>query len=237
MAKRKFTTHIIIHCSVSDGDITHKDIDSWHRERGFRCGGYHKIFNPDGSVVKFDNEDTIEYGRQINDRGAHADVAGKDSKNQMNYRSLGYCWIGGKDGEPDITSEQYKAMLNECVTDMNMFEDIKVASILGHSEVPGVNKLCPIIEMPYFREMVDFVLSGEKVLVPGENDDLEPECEFIDIQNDRWSFDAIRWATQESYIMNGIAVSDGKIQFDPDSPMTREQVAVIFYRYDKYLQS
>jgi len=36
--QRKKTTHIVIHTSASNNNATYKDINSWHRSRGWRKG-------------------------------------------------------------------------------------------------------------------------------------------------------------------------------------------------------
>ena len=43
---------IIVHCSATpEGkDFTVQQIDAWHRQRGFRCIGYHYVIYRDGSV-------------------------------------------------------------------------------------------------------------------------------------------------------------------------------------------
>ncbi len=58
----------------------------------------------------------------------------------------------------------------------------------------------------------------------------EPETEgtnpFTDVKNGRWYSDAIAWAAQNG-VVNGIAPT----LFEPDSPVTREQIAAILFRY------
>lgn len=83
-------TDIIVHCSATaEGrDFRAKDIDTWHRRRGFRKIGYHFVVDIDGS---------IELGRPLGEAGAH--VAGH------NGNSIGICYVGGlgKDSEPKDT--------------------------------------------------------------------------------------------------------------------------------------
>ena len=44
---------IIVHCAATpEGkDFTVQHIDGWHRQRGFRCIGYHYVIYRDGSVA------------------------------------------------------------------------------------------------------------------------------------------------------------------------------------------
>ena len=44
--------YIIVHCSATaEGkDFKEKDIDKWHRQRGFNCIGYHYVVDLDGKI-------------------------------------------------------------------------------------------------------------------------------------------------------------------------------------------
>ena len=52
---------------------------------------------------------------------------------------------------------------------------------------------------------------------------------FTDVEVGKWYADAITWTTE-----NGIFAGYGKDKFGPDDPITREQLAAIFYRYADY---
>ena len=52
---------------------------------------------------------------------------------------------------------------------------------------------------------------------------------FTDVEAGKWYADAITWTTE-----NGIFAGYGKDKFGPDDPITREQLAAIFYRYADY---
>ena len=62
---REETKYIVIHCSQTrpSQDIGAKDIDRWHRERGWLKIGYAKVIRRNGEV---------ELGRSNRDTGAHA---------------------------------------------------------------------------------------------------------------------------------------------------------------------
>ena len=79
MPRRK-TDFIVVHCAVTSPlmDIGLKEIDRWHRARGFLKVGYHFIIRRDG---------TFEQGRQLHEPGAHA--------KGYNHRSVGICMVGG----------------------------------------------------------------------------------------------------------------------------------------------
>ena len=52
---------------------------------------------------------------------------------------------------------------------------------------------------------------------------------FTDVATGKWYADAITWTAE-----NGIFAGYGKDKFGPDDPITREQLAAIFYRYADY---
>ena len=77
---REETKYIVIHCSQTrpSQDIGAKEIDRWHRERGWLKIGYGKVIKRDG---------TIEQGRGDDEVQAH--VKG------YNHCSYGVCLVGG----------------------------------------------------------------------------------------------------------------------------------------------
>ena len=92
-------TEIIIHCSATkEGmDFRAKDIDAWHKAKGWAGIGYHFVIDLDG---------TIEQGRPINQVGAHC--------YGHNKNSIGVCYIGGLDsrGKPkDTRTEAQKVTM------------------------------------------------------------------------------------------------------------------------------
>ncbi len=63
--------------------------------------------------------------------------------------------------------------------------------------------------------------------IDGEKD--EGSCEFRDVADDMYYSKAVAWANK-----NGIVKGISETEFDPDSNITREQIAAILYRYAKY---
>lgn len=123
---------IIVHCSATpEGrNVTVKDIDTWHRQRGFRCIGYHYVIYLDGSV---------HVGRPESQVGAHC--LGHNS------HSIGVCYIGGvaKDGKTpkDTRTDAQKESL------IKLIKELKVkypkATVHGHREY--ANKACPSFDV------------------------------------------------------------------------------------------
>lgn len=78
---------IVIHCSATPegADFRAKDIDRWHKDRGFQMIGYHYVIDIDG---------TIEKGRPTTMNGAHCNTSGLSGR-PYNSHSIGICYIGG----------------------------------------------------------------------------------------------------------------------------------------------
>lgn len=128
--KLKSVDYIVIHCSATkeDQDIGVDEIRRWHRQRGWLDVGYHFIIKRDGEV---------ERGRPHDVPGAHA--------RGFNHISLGVCLVGGvesdgKTPESNFTAFQWKE-LERLVTDLKRLHPD--AQVLGHRDLPNVNKACP----------------------------------------------------------------------------------------------
>lgn len=131
--KRTRTDFIVIHCSATPArmDVDAKEIDRWHKERGFLRIGYHYVIRRDG---------TREKGRDINDVGAH--VTG------FNHKSVGLCLVGGMDDsnaepEDNFTAEQWITLH---ITLKELRAEYPLARIVGHRELYSA-KACPSFDV------------------------------------------------------------------------------------------
>ncbi len=121
----------VIHCAdtPSTMDIGAKEIDEWHRAKGWSAIGYHFVIQRDGSIDKgrdLDNDNDV-----FDEIGAHA--------KGYNRNSIGVCLVGGMGGF-NFTSKQMDT-LSVLIDDVNhMYPDIEW---LGHCDLPGVDKKCP----------------------------------------------------------------------------------------------
>ena len=117
---------IVVHCSATrvDRDITARDIDSFHRVRGFSSWGYHYYVRKDGSIEKMRDE---------SEPGAHAYGHNRDS--------IGLCYEGGLDvnGRPaDTRTAAQKRTLVALLRSLRA--DYPGARIVGHRDLsPDVN--------------------------------------------------------------------------------------------------
>ena len=122
---------IIVHCTATRAGrhYTVADIDRWHRQRGFRCIGYHWVVYLDG---------TIHPGRPEAEAGAHC--------LGHNARSIGICYVGGLDAEgkpADTRTPAQRAALQTLVALLrNRYPGVTVH---GHREF--ANKACPCFDI------------------------------------------------------------------------------------------
>ena len=119
-------TKIVIHCSATrEGQsVTVKDIDKWHKDRGYGEIGYHYVVYLDGSIHKGRDEEKI---------GAH--VLGH------NTDSIGICYVGGLDKfgkSKDTRTDEQKKSLIKLIGELK--ERYPRASLLGHRDLsPDIN--------------------------------------------------------------------------------------------------
>lgn len=118
---------IIIHCSATPEGrpVSVKDIDRWHRERGFSEIGYHWVVYLDGSVHPGRSEDVA---------GAH--TVGHNAK------SIGICYVGGVDNKfqtKDTRTTAQRIALKELVRELQ--KRYPGATVHGHNEFAA--KACP----------------------------------------------------------------------------------------------
>ena len=125
--------YLVVHCSATpEGrDHTAKDIDAWHKQRGFNEIGYNYVVRLDG---------TVEEGRDVNKIPAHVTNHNKDS--------IGICYIGGIDGNTlqpkDTRTVAQKEALKKLLVELRaLYPDAK---ILGHRDFAGVAKACPCFD-------------------------------------------------------------------------------------------
>ena len=119
---------IIVHCTATpEGkDFKAKDIDRWHKERGWKKIGYHYVIDLDGKIEK---------GRGENEVGAHC--------SGRNAHSIGVVYVGGlaKDGKTpkDTRTEAQKEALWKIL--ISLIIKYPNATIHGHNEFSS--KACP----------------------------------------------------------------------------------------------
>jgi N-acetylmuramoyl-L-alanine amidase len=124
---------VIIHCSATgpEHDIDAKVVDGWHKKRGWKGIGYHFFIKRDGA---------IEFGRDINEVGAH-------TKGQ-NQNSIGVCYAGGvkqedpKTPEDNRTDEQKASLEMLSLALKCIFPDV---TFHGHREYAP--KACPSFDV------------------------------------------------------------------------------------------
>lgn len=125
-------TKIIVHCTATPEGraVSVAQVDAWHKERGFRCIGYHYLVGLDGTVTA---------GRPEQEMGAHC--------LGHNYESIGVCYVGGLDrvtGKPkDTRTPAQRSALRRLVEQLR--DRYPGATVHGHREFAA--KACPCFDM------------------------------------------------------------------------------------------
>ena len=125
--------YIIVHCTATAEfkDFKAKDVDKWHKQRGWDCIGYHYIIDLDG---------TIEKGRPETKIGAHC--------KGFNDCSIGVCYVGGLASDnktpKDTRTNAQKASLLKLIKQLKA--KYQNAKVVGHKDMPNVHKACPCFE-------------------------------------------------------------------------------------------
>lgn len=135
---------IVVHCAATPAtsDIGRKEIDRWHRQRGFLCIGYHYVIRRDG---------TVEEGRAEDRAGAHVEGHNRDS--------IGVCLVGGlaadgKHGEDNFTPAQYVSL--HAVL-RGLHGRYPKAAVMGHRDLsPDRNKDGRITRNEWTKECPSF---------------------------------------------------------------------------------
>jgi N-acetylmuramoyl-L-alanine amidase len=121
-------TEIIVHSTATPKGMnaTAKDIDKWHRLRGYNCIGYHFVILRDG---------TIERGRAVEMAGAHCKGNNADT--------IGVAYVGGLNENKqsaDTRTGAQKIALNVLLADL-LKQYPTIRKISGHRDY--CNTACP----------------------------------------------------------------------------------------------
>lgn len=142
MSYMNYPNKIFVHCSATDDKQTQidiRDIDVWHRKRGWDGCGYHYVITKTG---------VIQRGREDNQRGAH--VKG------FNTDSIGICLIGMR----DFNRLQIASLINLLYNLMIKY-NIDSTDLRGHYEVDP-NKTCPNIPGELLRILMESEIANQK---------------------------------------------------------------------------
>ena len=116
---------IVVHCSATPNgqEFTREDIDSWHKQRGWKKIGYHFVIGKRGEVWKTNDLTAVSYHA----KGANAD-------------SIGICLVGNFSRETP-----QKAQLDALRWLIGRIqEELKPApSVVLHREIKGSKTTCP----------------------------------------------------------------------------------------------
>jgi N-acetylmuramoyl-L-alanine amidase len=124
-------TEIVVHCTDSPDslDVGAKEIDEWHRDKGWNEIGYNWVVRRDG---------TLESGRSEEKVGAHC--------LGFNQTSIGIVWVG----RDTPTAEQYETLI-EKVSELQHRFDVRTPRVFGHRELNS-GRTCPNLDCAKLRD-------------------------------------------------------------------------------------
>ena len=135
-------TMIVVHCSAtrSNQDYPVQQLFHDHVEvNHWRYIGYHYYIRRNGR---------LEETRPLERMGAHA--------NGFNAHSIGICYEGGLDEHghyADTRTEAQKKTMAELVIHLKQ-QFPTIVNILGHRDLPGVQKACPCFDATQLRPLL-----------------------------------------------------------------------------------
>lgn len=134
--------YIAVHCADTYArmDIDWREIDRWHRKKGWTMIGYHYVIKRDGTIE--------ETSRKLNMQGAHVEG--------YNHCSIGICLVGGKaddGGAEDNFTEDQKQSLAQLILELRQ-GGYAAATVQGHRDFPKVTKLCPSFDVRAWMQSV-----------------------------------------------------------------------------------
>lgn len=135
---KRMINMIVVHCTATPPSWHGgaKGVDQMHLKRGWSGIGYHFLIKQDG---------TLEKGRWYDYQGAHA--------KGFNRNSIGIVYEGGLDRNMKAVkhgiNENQERTLKAFLGRMNELYG-KDIEILGHRDLPKVNKACPCFEVKEF---------------------------------------------------------------------------------------
>lgn len=150
--------------AASKGRAVHqtgKEIDAYHRGKGWKCIGYHAYIEQNGRIS--------EFARPVEEYAAAVEG--------WNGGILAVCCSGHGDLE-SFTTDQHDALVGLCV-DWCRAYGLPATRVIGHHEAdehgaPTVYKSCPgaLVNMSAIRDQV------QRLLLPVDVRDLDPVLEL-----------------------------------------------------------
>lgn len=152
MARMKY---LVLHCTATpEGrEVSSNEIRHWHTDpvkkggRGWKQVGYTDLFHLDGTVERLvkNNEDA-----EVDPWEVTNGAAGYNSVSRHVVYAGGLA-KDGKTAKDTRTAAQLKAMTDYVRNFHERFPQIK---IVGHRDLPGVNKACPSFDVKAWLESI-----------------------------------------------------------------------------------
>ena len=202
-SRRNRTDEIILHHAEAKSASV-EEVNRWHLERGWTGIGYHFYIRKDGRIYR---------GRPEWAVGAHAQG--------HNSRSVGICVEGAYMTET-MPKAQFDALVGLVREEMAKYPGAKV---LRHKDVNSTD--CPGDNFPWQEVMVR-VYSKTEAKKEDHKVTYDEFCAFMArYQKELEAKTASVWAEKAWKALTDAGVTDGT---QPQSPLTREQFAVMMQR-------
>lgn len=139
---------IVIHCSATRCNRPYTVAQLYHDHvevNHWRYIGYHYYIRRDGTVVAT---------RPLERMGAHA--------KGWNAHSIGICYEGGLDEQgrvADTRTEAQKKAMAELIGQLK-FQFPTITQVLGHRDLPGVQKACPCFDATQLERYIHGIRKG-----------------------------------------------------------------------------
>jgi hypothetical protein len=151
MKKLGKVEYLVVHCSASKwGDA--KEIDRWHKERGWEMIGYHAVIlnGCRTASLKYDAtlDGKVEPGRPEKYVGAQCQAHG------MNFKSLGVCIIGIPRVGRYPTVKQYAALVWWLAEHCEAYHLDPNKAVTQHSVLESDKPYCASLNLTTLRSRV-----------------------------------------------------------------------------------
>ncbi len=208
LSPRKYTDKVVFHHSAGN-DVSAETIHQWHRDRKTANGGF---WSGIGYHYVIRADGTIEEGRPIDMYGAHAG-------NGANGSSIGVCLTGHLD-QDHPSEEQIQSAI--WLTREVIFRQYGPLELTGHRDHMATS--CPGKNFP-FEEI-------EKAINGGLDRNVQSKSKYFKDIPLQWQADHVDYLKEK-----GILSGRSEELFDPDTPMTRAECAVVISKAIQYLMN
>lgn len=206
--------------------VSAKSVDNWFRSHRNSVSSAHFLVTKKGEIKQYIN---LEDGAWANGLTSGKRACTSELVSQRNYQNpnLYTVSIEHESNGESLTEEQYKASLwlhkyiqSYIKKKWDYYMPFDRKHIIGHYEIDNIRKpCCPGKNFPFDRLIKDLNIKEENMIFSDES------------ETSKWALSAVK-----EMIEIGIMHGDNDGKFNPQAPVTRQEIAVIIDRTLKYIQ-